>query len=142
MGEFRDATFMRYQQFYDRADVIVQRQVAAGRIANDPMVIGGRMDKIARDRLTGWLNSEGITNTGPGGIIQVNRRLYSAAGSSYRVPDVRIRGANIIFDGTIANSPIKSGLTPQIIDFRAFSGGSNVVIVRPTRLGGSYGIAP
>lgn len=121
---------------------MVQRMVARGRIANDAKVIGGRMDKIARDSLRDWLRSEGITNTGPGGIIQVNRRLYNAAGSSYRVPDVRIRGANIIFDGTIAGSPMKSGLTPQIIDFRAFSGGNNIVIVRPTRLGGSYGIIP
>lgn len=105
MAEFRDAVFARYQQFYDEADVVVQRMVARGRMANDSKVIGGRMDKIARDSLRDWLRSEGITNTGPGGIIQVNRRLYNLAGSSYRVPDVRIRGANIIFDGTIASSP-------------------------------------
>ena len=106
------------------------------------MILGQRMDRIARARLKDWLRSEGITNTGPGGIIQVNRRLYNAAGSKWVVPDVRIRGANIIFDGTIATSPPKSALTRQIIDFRGFSGGSNVVIVRPTRLGGSYGVFP
>jgi hypothetical protein len=27
-----------------------------------------------------------------------------------------------------------------MIDFRAFSGGSNIIIVRPTELGGSYGL--
>jgi hypothetical protein len=46
-------------------------------------------------------------------------------------------GANITFDGTIG---LKTSSTPQVIDFSTFSGGDNVMIVRPTRLGGSYGI--
>ena len=31
------------------------------------MILGQRMDRIARARLKDWLRSEGITNTGPGG---------------------------------------------------------------------------
>lgn len=95
------------------------------------------MDAIARSRLRGWLSSEGISE-GPGRIVEVNRWLRDPAGSgAYRIPDVRIGNANIIFDGTIG---WKGATTPQIIDFRSFSGGSNVVIVKPTRLGDSYGI--
>jgi hypothetical protein len=136
-AEFSDAVFARYQQFYDQADVIAQARVAAGRWPNDPTIIGARMDAIARSRVQGWLASEQIAE-GPGGIIQVNRWLRNPTGSGlYRIPDIRIAGANTIFDGTIG---WKGATTPQVVDFHTFSGGDNVIIVRPTRLGGSYGI--
>lgn len=136
---FRDAVFDRYQQFYDQADAIAQARVAAGRWPNDPTIIGGRMDAIARARLRSWLSSEGIAE-GPGQIIQVNRWLRDPAGSgAYRIPDVRVPGARTILDGTIGT---KTSTTPQIVDFRTFSSGDNVIIVRPTRIGGSYGIIP
>ncbi len=137
MAEFRDAVFTRYQQFYDQADAIAQARIAAGRWPSDPMIVGGRMDAIARARLRGWLASEGISE-GPGSIIQVNRWLRDpAASGAFRVSDVRIPGAGVTFDGTIG---WKTATTPQVVDFRGFSGGDNIVIVRPTRLGGSYGI--
>lgn len=136
---FRDSVFDRYQQFYDQADAIAQARVAAGRWPNDPMVVGGRMDAIARARLRSWLRSEGIAE-GPCGVIQVNRWLRDPAGSgAYRIPDIRIPGANTILDGTIG---AKTSATPQVVDFRAFSGGDNIIIVRPTRIGGSYGVLP
>ncbi len=96
----------------------------------------GGTSPIERARLARWLESEGIAER-PGSVIEVNRWLRDPNGSgAYRIPDVRLPGATIILDGTIAQ---KLASTPQIIDFRAFSG-NNIIIVRPTRLGGSYGI--
>jgi hypothetical protein len=95
-----DSVPAKYQQVYNEADALVQRQVALGAIANDPLVIGGRTDAIARFNLRSWLrDSQGITE-GRGSIVEVNRRLYDPSGSgAYRVPDVRIPGESIIFDG-------------------------------------------
>ena len=139
VSQFRDAVFDRYQQFYDQADAIAQARIAARRLSSDPKVVGGFMDRFARDQMRDWLASE-LISEGAGSVIQVNRYLRNPAGANWRVPDIRIPGANIIFDGTI--SPSKIASTPQIVDFRLFSGGNHVVIVRPTRLGGSYGIVP
>jgi hypothetical protein len=100
------------------------------------LTVGQRTDGIARAALRSWLKSEQIVE-GAGGVIQVNRYLRNPAGGTWRVPDIRIPGANIIFDGTIGK---KTPGMAQIIDFRAFSGGNNVMIVRPTQLGGSYGL--
>ena len=78
-----------------------------------------------------WLvNAEGIQE-GPGRIIQINRRLYNPAGTSYRIPDVYIPSTRSVYDATIAEKTIS---LPQAIDFRAFSGGGNVTIVRPSTL--------
>lgn len=97
------------------------------------------MDNYARSQMRSWLASEGLFE-GQGSVIQINRWLRDPTGSgAYRIPDVRIPSANVIFDGTIG---IKTSSTPQVIDFGSFSGGNNVIIVRPTRLGGSYGIVP
>jgi len=105
MGEFRDAVFRRYQQFYDQGYAIAQRRVAAGRLANNARDIGSATDRFARLQLRRWLASEGIEE-GAGGIIQVNRWLRDPASSTaYRIPDVRIPGARISFDGTIAANP-------------------------------------
>jgi RHS repeat-associated protein len=136
VSQFRDAVFDRYQQFYDMAYARVQARVAAGKMAGDALTVGQRTDGIARAALRSWLKSEQIVE-GAGGVIQVNRYLRNPAGGTWRVPDIRIPGANIIFDGTIGK---KTPGMAQIIDFRAFSGGNNVMIVRPTQLGGSYGL--
>jgi hypothetical protein len=131
----------RYQGFYDQADAVVQRQVAAGNIANDPLTVGRVTDARARYMFRQWLRSEGMVYDGPGAAVNVNRRLYDPLGSgAYRVPNVRIPGANLSFDGTLAVAPPKTAATPQIRDFRTFSGGDNVIVVQPTRLGGSYGV--
>ena len=116
----------------------VQARVAAGKLPADAMTVGNRTDAIARAALRRWLSSSEGIQEGPGRIIQVNRWLRDPSGSgAYRIPDVRIPGANITFDGTIG---WKTAGTPQIVDFRGFSGGDNIIIVRPTQLGGSYGI--
>jgi hypothetical protein len=137
MAQFRDAVVAKYQAFYDRGFQLAQSRAAAGRIANDPMTIGRFTDAIARRDLRRWLlNSEGITE-GSGRIIRVNRWLRDPAGSgAYRIPDVRIPGARLSIDGTIG---WKDAATPQLIDIRAFSG-DNILIVRPTQIGGSYGV--
>jgi len=84
-----------------------------------------------------WLADEGI-GEGQGQLIQVNRYLYDPAGSgSYRIPDVSIPGANQIYDATLG---FKSWSTPQIRGFYQYSNGSNITIVRPTQLGGSYSV--
>lgn len=86
-----------------------------------------------------WLRSEGITE-GPDQAVQLNRWLRDPSDSgAYRIPDVRIPDANLIMDGTIG---LKWQSTPQVADFRSFSGGSSIVIVRPTQLGGSYSVLP
>jgi hypothetical protein len=68
--------------------------------------------------------------------------VSSCGSGAYRIPDVYIRGAGSIFDGTIAQ---KTAFMPQTIDFNGFSLGGNVTIVRPNQLvtngiQGSYGL--
>lgn len=138
INEFGDAAFDRYQQFYDQGFSVAQGRVAAGRLANNDRDIGNATDRYARLQVRRWLANEGIEE-GAGGIIHVNRWLRdpTAGSSAYCIPDVRIPGANISLDGTIG---WKSATTAQIRDFRLFSGGDNVTIVRPTQEGGSYGV--
>jgi hypothetical protein len=63
----------------------------------------------------GWLSSDGVSE-GPGRIVEVNCWLLDPAGSgAYRIPDVRISNANIIFDGTIG---WKDGTTTSITAMR------------------------
>jgi hypothetical protein len=137
MGEFSDAVAVKYQGFYDRAYQLASSRAAAGRIASDQTTIGRFTDAVARRDMRRWLlNAEGIQE-GPGRIIQVNRWLRDPAGSgAYRIPDVRIPGARLSLDGTIG---WKNAATPQLIDIRGFSG-DNILIVRPTQIGGSYGV--
>jgi hypothetical protein len=136
VSQFADEVFGRYQQFYDQAYSRVSARIGRG-IPNDPMKIGQIVDARARSAMRRWLAREEIAE-GAGEVIQVNRWLRDPGGSGvYRIPDIRIPSANIVFDGTIG---WKSITTPQIIDFRAFSGGNNITVVRPTQLGGSYGL--
>lgn len=86
-----------------------------------------------------WLDGEEV-DEGAGGVIQINRYLRDPESSgSYRIPDVSIPGANQIYDATLGT---KTWATPQIRGFYQFSGGSNITIVRPAELGGSYSLLP
>jgi hypothetical protein len=137
MEEFGDAVFSQYQQLHDQGYAITMQQVSQGLVQNDRTVIGTAIDTYARDGLRQWLFNEGIPE-GSGQIIAVNRRLYDPLGTGlYRQPDVYIPGANLIMDGTIQQKTI---FTPQTIEFNNFSGGANVLIVRPSAEGGSYGL--
>lgn len=139
VDEFNQAVFTRYQKFYEQADAIAQSRISAKLWPDDPLFIGRNMDDIARNRLREWLKSEGVIDE-PGGLASVNRRLYNDAGDNYAVPDLRIDVAKAIYDGTIAVSPPKTMLTPQLINFNDFSAGAHITIVRPMRLGGPYSV--
>ena len=140
---FADEVFARYQRYIDDAYAATMRSHSAGRLSvpqgmSAETAIGQEVDGAARADLLRWLRSEGILE-GPGKIIQVNRYLRDPLGSgAYRIPDIRVSGSGLIFEGTI--SPSKSIFTPQLADFRMFSRGDNILIVRPTQLGGSYGL--
>jgi hypothetical protein len=142
LAEFDAAVGAKYQQLVNEGYADTMDLVGRGLVKNDPMVIGSRVDSIVRTGMRDWLSSvEGIQE-GPGRIIQINRRLYNPAGTGYRIPDVYIPGAGSIYDATIAEKTIS---LRQTIDFRAFSGGGNVTIVRPSTLvtpgaQGSYGL--
>jgi hypothetical protein len=104
-----------------------------GGISRD-MYLGGLIDRWARLRLRRWLAAEGIADR-PGQVIQVNRWLRDPRGSgAYRIPDIRVGGARLIFDGTIGQKTIT---TEQCIDFLLYSGEDRIIIVRPTQIGGS-----
>lgn len=140
-----ERVFTRYQGFVDEGYALGREAQAAGRLTPPPgvseeMHLGQYVDRYARDNLTAWLRSEGIAE-GAGELVQVNRYLRDPlATGAYCIPDIRVPGGNIIFDGTISSS--KTITMPQMIDFRAFSGGNNITIVRPTLLpgGGSYSL--
>lgn len=142
--EFAGEALTRYQRYTDEAYAATQDAYTKGRLAipdgmSADTIIGQRTDAIARIRMSRWLDSEGIAE-GSGEAIQLNRWLRDPSGSGlYRIPDVRIPDANLILDGTIGH---KWQATPQVADFYKFSGGSNVTIVRPTQLGGSYSLVP
>jgi hypothetical protein len=136
-AEFADAAYNQYQRLYNQGDAVTRAQVAAGTLANDPVLIGSVIDDIARTGMRAWVAGEGLSE-GANSIIAINRYLRDPSGSgAYRIPDVRIPSANLIMDGTIG---LKTRTAPQVIDFGNFSGGNNVMIVRPDSYGGSYGI--
>jgi hypothetical protein len=142
--DFASEAFTRYQRYTDEAYEAALRAEARGRLVvpegmSRETIIGQRVDAAARIRMRRWLRSEGI-GEGPGELVQVNRWLRDPFGSGrYRIPDVRIPGANSIMDGTIG---YKWSSTLQIRDFSSFSGGNRITIVRPRALGGSYSLWP
>lgn len=83
-----------------------------------------------------WTADEGV-----GSLIQVNKYLRDPLGTgAYRIPDLNIPSAGQIYDATLGYKWFET--TPQIRDFYQFSGGSNITIVRPTQLDGSYSLVP
>jgi len=141
-GDFAQELGTQYQGFVDNAYAAAEQARAAGLLRPPPGIsmethMGQLVDQAARADLQGWVASEGIAE-GPGQIVQINRYLRDPLGSgAYTIPDVRIPGANLILDGTIG---VKTTSTPQVINFYNFSGGNNILIVRPTQLGGSSGM--
>ncbi|HUO91805.1 MAG TPA: hypothetical protein VMU22_02735 [Rhizomicrobium sp.] len=143
IDEFTDAVTEKYQALYDQHYAGTMDLVSRDLIPNDPLIIGRRTDALARVDLRDWLaNEEGI-NEGTGQIIQINRRLYDPSGSgNYRVPDVYIPRSKTILDGSLQ---FKTGSMSQVTDYQAFSGGANVIVIRPATapsdvIAGSYGI--
>jgi len=141
--ELAGTLFTKYQGFVDDAYSAALQAEAAGRLKFRQGVpretyLGQLVDKAARDDLRAWLSNENISE-GVGGTVQVNRRLYDPSRSGFRVPDLRVGGANMVFDATIGEKWIT---TPQVSDFNTFTRGGRITIVRPTLLGGSYSIWP
>ena len=140
-AEFAQAVLQRYQQYIDEAYAALEPMVRNGTLRPPSGIsrntyLGRLVDRRARDRLREWLAFEEIAE-GPL-TIQVNRRLHDVVGSgAYRIPDIRIPGARVIIDGSLE---LKSTSTAQVIDFNAFSGGDGIIIVRPTQIGGAYGL--
>lgn len=140
--EFGAEAFARYQRYVDDAYEAALRAEARGILSvpeglSRETVLGQRVDRAARFRMKRWLRSEGI-NEGPGSVVQVNRWLRDPAGSgAYRIPDLRIPGAESIMDATIGQ---KGFSLLQIQEFHSFSYGNRITIVRPTLLGGSYSL--
>jgi RHS repeat-associated protein len=122
-----------YQRYYSEAWSQVVNDFNKGNITipaemNWKTVLGQRTDAIARNRLINFLRREGIPE-GPQTDVLVNRWLRDPSGSGkYRIPDVRLKTTRTILDGTIGNKTVTS---PQIQDFIQFSGGDNVIIIKP-----------
>jgi hypothetical protein len=113
-----------------------------GRLGDGPFaeVVGRHIDQGARNDLRQYYRSRGVT-FGPNRYVTVNNRHYAGDGS-FRIPDAAV--GRISIDWTLAP---KTNSTPQVQGFfnaRRFPLGNpvGVVIVRPTRLGGSYFLAP
>lgn len=142
--EFSDAALLKYQGFVDDGyslanDAWDNGLLAAPGNVSKNTVLGSYTDQFARDAMRQWLDSEGIAE-GNGELIQINRYLRDPSNpESYRIPDVYIPGANQIYDATLAN---KTWATPQVRGFFNYSRGSNITIVRPTQIGGSYSVLP
>lgn len=91
-------------------------------------MLGQKTVKAARLRLKKFLKREGMAE-GHGADALVNRWLRDPSGSGkHRIPDVRLQQTGTILDGTIGN---KTSNTPQIVDFQNFSGGNDVIVVKP-----------
>jgi hypothetical protein len=136
-GSLESRVGTAYQDFYNAGWQQTVANFNQGRITvpaglSWETVLGQRTDAAARDMLRDYLSAQGIPE-GPGGSVLVNRRLYDPSGSGgYRIPDVRIPGANLILDGTIGT---KTPATPQVQDFMNW-GNNRVNIVPPTVLPG------
>ena len=135
-AELSDVIFTRYQAAADRGFANVQALEAQGLLVPPKGVPintyrGQLVDDFARRDIRGFLAREGISE---GELVSVNRRLYNSSGTKYRIPDLRVGGANRVYDLTLGNKTI---FTPQVQDFTNFPGGGRVTIVRPSQIGGS-----
>lgn len=135
---------MKYQGFVDDGFTLANQAWDDGLLTapsgvSKNTVLGQFTDDYARDYMQRWIADEGI-GEGNGELIQINRYLRDPSNpSAYRIPDVSIPDANQIFDATLAN---KTWGTPQVRGFFDYSRGSNITIVRPTQMGGSYSVLP
>lgn len=105
------------------------------RTTNFATEIGQAVDVRVRDTLRDFAKVEGISENNKSHIWAVNRRLKDPTTKEYGIPDNRI-GFNLYLDTTIA---LKSHATPQLQKWNQIRSG-NMIVVRPTQIGGSYGI--
>jgi hypothetical protein len=142
--ELADEIFVRSQRYVDQAYPAALAAEARGLLKGPANVrVGNEMDRIVRARMRTWLDYEGIADDVLGvGTVQVNRRLYDPLNpSKYRIPDIRVPGAQRTFDYSLEfKLPSTHG---QVRDILRFSN-DKVTIVRPLSHpdGGSYSIIP
>ena len=132
-----DLYWGKYQSLYEEGLRIVQRDISAGEIqapVGQPAHLfeANRIDAYARDNLKLFAEIEDHGTD----FVRINQRLYLDSGR-YRVPDIYFPQSGTILDGTLG---FKTARTPQIADFRTANNNAPIVIVRPTRYGGSYQI--
>jgi RHS repeat-associated protein len=128
-----DLIAAKYQQYYNEAAAVAVRDFNLGEVripagTNWRQALGQRVDDAARRQLRGLLRREGIPE-GPLEAVKINRWLRDPSGSGrHRIPDVMLDESRRILDGTIGDKALTD---PQSVDFRAFSGGYDVTLVRP-----------
>jgi hypothetical protein len=142
--EFSDAVFQKYQDAVDVGHARAQQALQDGTLqvpigVSQKTVLGQYTDDFSRTTMQDFLSDEGI-DEGASELIQVNRYLRDPEGSGlYRVPDISIPDARQIYDATLGHKKLS---TPQVRGFYDFSAGSNITVVRPSELGGSYSLIP
>ncbi|WP_454733429.1 MULTISPECIES: hypothetical protein [Cupriavidus] len=97
--------------------------------------LGTFIDGRVRDQLRAFAAAEGLSDSAASSIWAVNRRIKSDLVPGWGIPDNRL-GTNLYADTTLAR---KSAYTPQIMKWNEIRPG-NVLIIRPTELGGAYAI--
>ncbi|MWL90506.1 LysM peptidoglycan-binding domain-containing protein [Cupriavidus sp. SW-Y-13] len=106
-----------------------------GRLPKSAKDLGVFIDDRVRLQLRGFAAAEGLSDSAASNVWAVNRRIKSEQVPGWGVPDSRL-GANLYADTTLA---AKGAYTPQIMKWNEIRPG-NVLIIRPTDLGGSYSI--
>ncbi|GAB7547892.1 hypothetical protein CS8_075850 [Cupriavidus sp. 8B] len=106
-----------------------------GRLPKSAKDLGVFIDDRVRLQLRGFAAEEGLSDSAASNVWAVNRRIKSEQVPGWGVPDSRL-GANLYADTTLA---AKGAYTPQIMKWNEIRPG-NVLIIRPTELGGSYSI--
>ncbi|MFX5408402.1 hypothetical protein ABTD46_17915, partial [Acinetobacter baumannii] len=97
--------------------------------------IGQAIDVRVRADLRNFAKRQGISENNKSYIWAVNRRMKDPITQEFGIPDNRV-GMNLYLDTTIA---LKSHATPQLQKWNQIRPG-NTIIIRPTQIGGSYGI--
>ncbi|MDC4418523.1 glycine zipper family protein, partial [Acinetobacter baumannii] len=143
--EFEKKVYTIHQQATDKAYDLAMRDIAPlftkERMALQPQKtdfatkIGQVIDNDVRRALRAFAKSEGISENSKSYIWGVNRRMKDPITQEFGIPDNRV-GMNLYLDTTIA---LKSHATPQLQKWNKIRPG-NVIIVRPTQIGGSYGV--
>ncbi len=140
-AEFERQFFDRYQQAVNDGYQVATDAYRLGafevqRGQNLATLLGQRTDTFARSELRAWMIQNGIPEGPSTANVFINRQLPDPGDPTrYRIPDLTF-GSNGIMDATIG---VKLLSTPQIADFfRFLPGATNVMIVRPDELGGSY----
>jgi hypothetical protein len=117
---------------YDRAVHLYNAGQLSARLSRNE-AIGNYIDSAVRRDLRSLYATLGVSIS-RGQPVQVNLRARNASDLTYTIPDARV--GSVIFDATLSN---KSSRSPQIRRFfQSDFGPTAVIIVRPSRLGGTY----